>query len=176
VEAVRQLDQDHPDVAGHRDHHLAVVLGLLLVTALEGDAGELGDAVHERGDVVAEALADVLERRARVLDRVVEQRRADRLRVQAHAGADLRHTDRVGDELLARLALLVRVTLAGEPERVCHARFLDRLDRVVGVLRDHREQVAEQLGLPLREPRRQLLVGGSRRRLFDHTDARVSLG
>ena len=75
VEAVGQLDQDHPDVGGHRDHHLAVVLGLLLVAALEGDAGELRDAVDELGDVVAEALAHVVERRGRVLDRVVQQRR-----------------------------------------------------------------------------------------------------
>ena len=85
VEAVGQLDQDHPDVGGHRDHHLPVVLRLLLVAALEGDAGELGDAVDELGDVVAEALAHVVERRGRVLDRVVQQRGADRLRVEAHA-------------------------------------------------------------------------------------------
>ena len=145
VEAVGQLDQDHPDVGGHRDHHLAVVLGLLLVAALEGDAGELRDAVDELGDVVAEALAHVVERRARVLDGVVQQRRADRLGVEAHAGADLRHADRVGDELLARLAALVGVALAGEGERLADALEVDRADRVVGVLRDDREQVGEQL-------------------------------
>ncbi len=114
VEAVGQLDQDHPDVGGHRDHHLPVVLGLLLVAAVERDPGQLGDAVHELGDVVTEALAHVVERRGRVLDRVVEQAGTDRLRVEAHARADLRHADRVGDELLARAAALVRVTLAGE--------------------------------------------------------------
>ena len=65
-------------------------------------------------DVVAEALAHVVQRRARVLDRVVQQRRADRVGVEAHARADLRDADRVGDELLARLAPLVGVALAGE--------------------------------------------------------------
>ena len=69
-------------------------------------------------DVLAEALPHVVERGARVLDRVVQQRRADRLGVEAHARADLRHADRVRDELLARLAALVGVALAGEGERL----------------------------------------------------------
>ena len=34
VQAVGELDQDDPDVRGHRDHHLAVVLGLRLVARL----------------------------------------------------------------------------------------------------------------------------------------------
>ena len=79
----------------HRDHHLAVVLGLLLVAALERDARELGDAVDELGDLVAELRLHVLERRARVLDRVVQQRRAERLGVEPHPRADLRDPDRM---------------------------------------------------------------------------------
>jgi hypothetical protein len=88
VQAVGELDQDDPDVGGHRDHHLAVVLGLRLVAGLEGDAGQLGDAVDEPGDLLAEALAHLLDRRRGVLDGVVQQRRAQRLGVQAHARAD----------------------------------------------------------------------------------------
>ena len=57
VQAIGELDQDDPDVGGHRDHHLAVVLGLRLVARGEGDAGELGDAVDERSDLLAEELA-----------------------------------------------------------------------------------------------------------------------
>ena len=151
VQAIGELDEDDPDVRGHRDHHLAVVLGLRLVAAGEGDAGELGDAVDERGDLVAEALADLVERRARVLDGVVQQRRAQRLGVQAHARADLRHADRVHDEVLARLAPLVGVVLAGEDEGVLDALAVDLDGRVVGVLLDDREQVAEQPALGLGE-------------------------
>ena len=58
----------------------------------------------------------------RVLDRVVQQRRAQRLGVEAHAGADLRDADRVDDEVLAGLAPLVGVVLAGEDERRLDAR------------------------------------------------------
>ena len=85
VEAVGQLDQDHPDVGGHRHHHLAVVLGLALVAALEGDPGQLGDAVDELGDLLAELGADLVEAGAGVLDRVVEQRGAEGLGVEPHA-------------------------------------------------------------------------------------------
>ena len=102
VQAVGELDQDDPDVRGHRDHHLAVVLGLRLVAALERDPGELGDAVDQAGDLLAELLAHLVQGRGRVLDGVVQQRGAQRRRVQAHAGADLGHADRVRDEVLAR--------------------------------------------------------------------------
>ena len=39
VQPVGELDQDDPDVRGHRHHHLAVVLGLRLVARLEGQPG-----------------------------------------------------------------------------------------------------------------------------------------
>ena len=73
-------------------------------------------------------------------------------------GADLRHADRVDDEVLARLAALVGVVLAGEHERLDDAVAVDRLGDLVGVLLDDREQVGEQLALERRE------VGRDRRR------------
>ena len=155
MEAVGELDQDDPDVGGHRHHHLAVVLGLALVAALEGDPGQLGDAVDELGDLLAELVADLVEAGAGVLDRVVEQRRAERLGVEPHPGADLRDPDRVGDELLAGLAPLVGVALAGEGEGALDRRR-GRSARVAvgGVLLDHGEQVAEQRALLGGEVRR----------------------
>jgi hypothetical protein len=85
VQAVGELDEDDPDVRGHRHDHLAVVLGLRLVARLERDAGELRDAVDEAGDLLAELGADLVERRRRVLDGVVQQRGDERLGVEAHA-------------------------------------------------------------------------------------------
>ncbi len=126
VETVGQLDQDHPDVGGHRHHHLPVVLGLALVAALEGDPGQLGDAVDQLGDLLAELGPDLLEAGAGVLDRVVQQRRAERLGVEPHPGADLRHPDRVGDELVAGAAQLVGVAVAGEVEGAGHRGAVDR--------------------------------------------------
>ncbi len=149
VQAVGELDQDDPHVACHRHHHLAVVLGLSLVARLESDPGQLRHAVDDLGDLLAEALAHLLQRGRGVLDRVVQQGRAQGLGVQAHPRADARHPDRVHDEVLARLASLGGMVLAGEHERVFHALAVDLHDRVRGVLGDDREQVVEQPPLEL---------------------------
>ena len=144
VQAIGELDQDDAHVARHRHDHLAVVLGLRLVARGERDLGQLRDAVDEARDLLAEALLDLVERRRRVLDRVVQQRGAERLGVEQHPGADPRDANRVDDELLARAAALVGVVLAGEDERLLDARAVDLDERVLGVLLDDREQVAEQ--------------------------------
>jgi hypothetical protein len=49
VQAVGELDQDDPDIASHRQHHLAEVLGLRVFLALELDAVELRDTIDEVG-------------------------------------------------------------------------------------------------------------------------------
>jgi hypothetical protein len=60
------------------------------------------------------------------------------------------------DEVLARLAALVGVVLAGERERAQDGAAVDRLGDLVGVLGDDREQVGEQLVLERREVGRDL--------------------
>jgi len=135
----------------HRHDHLAVVLGLLLVAALEGDPGELRDPVDQGGDLLPELLAHLGERRAGVLDRVVQQGRAQRGRVEAHAGADLRHRDGVDDEVLARAPALVGVALAGVDEGALHGLALDPGVARILVFLDDREQIAEQIALELVE-------------------------
>ena len=114
VEPVGELDQDHADVLGHRDDELAVVLGLRLLAALELDARQLGDALDELRDLLAELGADVVDLDAGVLDRVVEERGGERRLVHPQAGEDLRGAPRVVDELLARAAQLPVVGVRGE--------------------------------------------------------------
>ena len=116
VEAVGELDEDDPEVLGHRHDHLPVVLRLGLLAALEADARQLRDAVDELPDLVAELGLDVLEGDVGVLDDVVEQRRSNRLVVQLELRTDPR--DRIGvvDELLAGAPLLTLMSGRGEPE------------------------------------------------------------
>ena len=166
VEPVGELDQDDPDVLGHRDHHLAVVLGLAVVAALEGDAGQLRNAVDQLADLLAELIPHLVERRARVLDGVVQERGAERRRVEAHARADLGDADRVDDEVLPGGPALVGVAVAGEHERLLDEPAVDLLGGLVGVLLDHREQVGEQHALVVGQPRAQ--AGG-----FDRPAGRV---
>ncbi len=151
VQAIGQLDQDDPDVRGHRDHHLAVVLGLRLVARLERQPGELGDAVDQSRHLVAERLAYLLERRRRVLDGVVQQRRAQRLGVEAHPRADLRHADRMDDEVLAGAPALIGMVDAGVHERILDPVPIDHDGRLVSVLLDDREQIRQQPALDSRQ-------------------------
>jgi hypothetical protein len=57
----------------------------------------------------------------------------------------------MGDEVLARLAALVGVVLAGEEEGAQDGLAVDRVDDLVGVLGDDREEVGEQLVLERRQ-------------------------
>ncbi len=107
VQPVGQLDDEHPDVARHRDDHLADRLGLGRGAVL--DLVQLGDAVHQRRDVLAEIAPELGERVGGVLDGVVQQGGADRLGVHAELGQDRGDGQRVRDVGVARLALLVLV-------------------------------------------------------------------
>ena len=92
----------------------------------------------------------------------MEEGGAERLGVEAKAGADLRDLDRVSDEVLAGAATLVGVALAGEREGVLDRAALERLGALVGVLLDDREEVAQQRALVVVQ-RLCVLVLGQRR-------------
>ena len=140
VQAVAELDEDDADVGRHRDDHLAVVLGLLLLLGGEVHLGELGDAVHQHGDLVAELLLDPAKRRAGVLDDVVQQRRGDGHRVELELGGVERRAHGMVDVGLAALAALLAVQDAGGDEGA-------RDELAVGVrvvALDGREEVVEE--------------------------------
>ena len=90
VQPVGELDQQHADVARHGEQELAQILGGALILALRLDLGQLGDAVDQPGDVLAEQPLDLLGGGDRVLDRVVEDRGDDRLVVEMEVGEDAR--------------------------------------------------------------------------------------
>ena len=116
MEPVGELDEDDPDVLGHREEHLPDVLGLLLLVAVGAELRELRDAVDHVGDFGAEALLEVGQAVLGVLRDVVEERRLDGDRVDPELGRDLGRGDRVGDVRLAGRPTLARVGLDGEVE------------------------------------------------------------
>ena len=78
------------------------------------DLGELGDPVDQPRDVLAEQLLDLVGRRERVLDRVVQDRGDDRLVVEMQVGEDAGHLDRMAEIGVARGAGLGAVRLHRE--------------------------------------------------------------
>ena len=137
VQPVGELDQQHPDVAGHRHDHLPDVLGLLLFPGVELEPVELGETVDDPRDLGPEVLVDHVDGHVGVLDGVVQQRGLQRRGVEPQVGKDVGHRDRMRDEVLAGLPLLPLVR--GLRERV-GARDLLRVGlRVVGAdLLEHR--------------------------------------
>ena len=112
VEPVGQLDDEDPDVAGHRDDHLADRLGLRGLAV--GQPVQLGHAVDEARDLLTEVAAQLGHRVGGVLDRVVQQRGGQRGRRHAELGEDRRHGERVRDVGVAGLAQLAPVGLLGD--------------------------------------------------------------
>ena len=141
VQPVAQLDDDDPGVLGDGEQELAIVLRLLLRARAEGQAGDLGEPVHDPGDLAAELAGDVLGADVRVLDHVVQQRRRDRGAVEELLGEDQGHGDAVGDEILARHPLLAPVRGRAEAERP-----LDQIEvEAVGVTLEHRPEVGRDV-------------------------------
>jgi hypothetical protein len=114
VEAVGELDHEHADVARHRHHHLAEVLGLPLLARGERELADLGHPVDQLGDVDAELPGEIVLGGLGVLEDVVEEPRGHRrhvhLEVDEEAG-DFEGMRQIG---LAGGALLAVVGLLGE--------------------------------------------------------------
>ncbi len=87
-----------------------------------GDRAELGDPLHEVGDLRTEQLLDALNRGARVLDHVVEQAGHDRDDVEAHVRENVRNFKRMDEVGLAGMAhlslVLERREHVGAPEQL----------------------------------------------------------
>ncbi len=95
VQAVGQLDEHHADVVDHGQHHLAQVFGLLFFARGEVDFADLGDALDDVGDLLAEFLADVDDGDGGVFDRIVQQSGGDGDRVHFHFGENERDFERM---------------------------------------------------------------------------------
>ncbi len=110
MQAVGQLDEDYADVVDHGQHHLAQVLGLLLLAGGEINFADFGDALDDVGYLLAEFLADVDDGNRSIFHRVVQQARGNRDRVHLHFGKDERDfqgMDQIGLAGSAALAFMM---------------------------------------------------------------------
>ena len=90
VKPVGELDQHDADVVHHRQNHLADVFGLAGFRRHHVKATDLGDALDEVSDFSAEAFRDPRDGKLGVFDNVVQQRRGERGRIQAHVRENVR--------------------------------------------------------------------------------------
>ncbi len=97
VQPVGQLDDDDPDILGHGQQHLADVLRLLPLPGGKGDAPQLGDPVHQEGDLLAELLFDLVQGDVGVLHHVVEEGGNDGIGVHPQFHQDDGGADGVDD-------------------------------------------------------------------------------
>ena len=113
VQTIGELDQQHAHVVGDRKQELAQVLGLLGFLGDEVELLQLGQALDQRADIIAEHLVDLGPRRRRILDGVVQQSRRDGGIVELEVGEDPRHFQRVGEIGVAGGALLLAMGFHG---------------------------------------------------------------
>ena len=95
VEPVRELHQQHAGIRRDGKQQLPEILGLRGFFGDKIELLDLGEAVHEIGDVLAEPRGDILARRAGILDRIVEDGRRDGLVVDVQIGEDRRDFERM---------------------------------------------------------------------------------
>ena len=114
VQAVGELDQEHARVIGNGEQELAEILRLLGVLGDEVEPAELGQAVDQPPDLLAERLVDLFAGDRRVFDRVVQHRRRDGGVIDLELGQNGRHLERMGEIRIAGGALLAAVRLHRE--------------------------------------------------------------
>ncbi len=114
VITICELDEDDPNIPGHREEHLAEAFSLLMFLGGKLDPIELGYPVHDIGDRIAETFGQDLLGDRGVLDHVVQQRRHERVGIKPPAGEDLGDGDRMRDIGLAAAAKLSEMRLVAE--------------------------------------------------------------
>ena len=112
VRTVGQLDQHDADILHHRHDHLAEVFRLRFFLVLELQLVELGDALNQFGDALAEQLFHILIGGWGVFDDVVQQCRHQRLVIETHFRQDAGHGDRVSNVRLTAGTCLALVRVA----------------------------------------------------------------
>ena len=113
VQPVGNFDEDDADVLRHGHEHLAQILHLLLFHRRILHTRQLCDALDQICNRLAEHARDLLKACVGVLQAVVQQRRRDRVGVEADLSHDLRYGKRMDDIRLSGFSELVFMLFIG---------------------------------------------------------------
>src|SRR4030095_5285591 len=94
------VEQDS-DIADHGQKHLAEVLSLLFMSGGELDLGNLGDAIDNLIDLVAELFPQLLGRDECVFENVMKQTCGDGCCIKPELGQNVSHFKRMSQVRLA---------------------------------------------------------------------------
>ena len=98
VQPVSELHEEYAKIRCDGEDQLAEILALGRLFRHEVEPLDLGQAIDERTDLRAEDAVDLVQRRGRVLDRIVQHGRHDGGGVELQVGEDRRHFERMGDD------------------------------------------------------------------------------
>src|SRR6266550_1611049 len=115
VQAVGELDEDDAGILGNREQQLAVILDLPFLRRVEGQVTDLGQAIDDFGDLLAELGLDVVNGNRGVLDNIVNQPAGDGGRIQLQIDEDLGDFDAMRDVPVSRQPLLALVGALAKP-------------------------------------------------------------
>jgi hypothetical protein len=138
------------------DQELAEILRLLGAFGKKLELGELGDAVDELSDFLAELLLDVLVGDMRVLDRVVEERGDDGRHIELQIRQDRGHFQRV-----CKIGIAGRAHLLAMRRQPIGIGLVEERHVGVGIVGLHPR---DQIRLAHDSPRARLCVGRRRGR------------
>jgi hypothetical protein len=141
VQPVRELDQNDPDVAGHRQHHLPEVRRLRLGPRREVDLRQLADAIDQLRHLVVEPRRDLALRSPGILEHVVQDGGDETLMVHLHLGQDAGDREGMVDVRLPRAALLTGMGLGAEEIRIVDLGDLRRRQVFLQVMTEVADQV-----------------------------------
>ena len=73
VQAVTQLYDHHADILAHGKQHFAQVFRFAVLDIRELDLGQLGNTIHQQGNLAAKLLADLVNGHGGILGHIVHQ-------------------------------------------------------------------------------------------------------
>ena len=116
MQAVGEFDNDNADVFAHGNEHLAKRFSLLVGKRFHLDLGDLGYAVNQFGNRIAEHFGHLLLGGNSVFHRVVQQGGNKRLHVHVEVSQDNGNLHGMDYECFARFTFLTSMHFLGKAE------------------------------------------------------------
>jgi hypothetical protein len=88
VHPIRKFDEDHPDILGHDEEHLAQIFRLVVLEGTKGELAELRDSINEGEHLCPKFLFQRRRAEGCVLKDIMQKRRHERISVELHVRKD----------------------------------------------------------------------------------------